>query len=448
MSSSSDPLFFCGMVGGALSAHYHKNYVPLYGMIGLFGVYSLIGPSVRSWMKDTFILCNPPGKAGRVKHDSNRAKTYPDPILNSWYRLCNSEDLLAGQVLEIQALGQTFALWRTEEGKVVIQDAFCIHLGANLAVGGTVSNNCITCPFHKWQFDSDGHVKSIPYLPKDSKCPSHRKLKTYVSQEWCGLICVYFHADDAPPAFPLPAFIEEDLKQNHWCKHLVWDIGHQSLSPVDWVDQTGDHAHFHTLHGEFYIPWTTLTFPKWFINLFPVGISHVLKTYQGDDEEWKEYVKEQQWGVVDPHYLVFTDYVGLSWNQKPISMFQVQTREMFAGPAIMIFHIPIFIGHVKVFVSTTPSNEGGSFMNVRTWIDAGIAWNPIKRWITWVFTGISASQLMSDLIIMVNKIRFKKPLLVANDGPFMRSNKWLRLFYSESSASVNAMTCGYKEYEW
>jgi len=457
MSTSSDKTCYFGLAATAPAAHHnnHKNLYPLYGAIGLFGVYSLFGTSINDWLKKNIILCIPPGKAGRVKHDQNRMKTYPDPILNTWYRLCNSEDLKPGQVLEIQALGQTFVVWRTEEGKAVIQDAFCIHLGANLGTGGTVSNNCITCPFHKWQFDSNGEVKVIPYLPKDNKCPTHRKLKTYISQEWCGLVCIYFHADDALPSFPLPTFIEQEIISKHWYKHLVWDIGHVALSPIDWVDQTGDHSHFLTLHNDFYIPWTTMTLPNWFLSLFPVSICHKLQTYLGDDEEWKDYTvaHAHETGIdelLNSHFIIFTDYVGLAWGKTPkaIDCLQVSTRELFVGPAIMVFHIPIFIGTVKVIVSTTPDNEGGSFMNARTWVDPGIAWNPVKRWITWVFTGISVSQLMSDLVILVNKIRFKKPLLVANDGPFMRSNKWLRQFYSESSSVVNAMAKGYKEYEW
>jgi hypothetical protein len=38
----------------------------------------------------------------------------------------------------VRALDKVFAVWRRADGTPVVQDAFCLHLGANLAVGGKV----------------------------------------------------------------------------------------------------------------------------------------------------------------------------------------------------------------------------------------------------------------------------------------------------------------------
>ena len=89
-------------------------------------------------------------------------------IIHTRYHLCNSDELKIGQPIEIRALNHVFVLWRTEDGLPVVQDAFCLHLGANLAVGGNVIDNCIECPFHHWKFDREGNIKDIPYL-RDSK---------------------------------------------------------------------------------------------------------------------------------------------------------------------------------------------------------------------------------------------------------------------------------------
>jgi hypothetical protein len=94
-----------------------------------------------------------------------------------------------------------------------------------------------------------------------------------------------------------------------------------------------------------------------------------------------------------------------------------------------------FSGAFKVFVATTPC-EGGSRMLVRTWIDNRTRSSFWKTCIAWVLTGISASQLYSDIDIMCNKIRLKKPLLVKNDGPFHKVNNWINQFYSENSSKV------------
>lgn len=73
-------------------------------------------------------------------------------------------------------------------------------------------------------------------------------------------------------------------------------------------------------------------------------------------------------------------------------------------------------------------------MRVRTFCNSS---NPLVRALCWVLTGLSASQLYSDVEIMENKIRLKKPQLVRGDGPYNRTNAWLKQFYSESSGKAD-----------
>ena len=59
-------------------------------------------------------------------------------------------------------LKKTITLWL----KLVL-DAYCPHLGANLAVGGHVVKDDIQCPFHLWTFSgTDGKCVSVPYAEK------------------------------------------------------------------------------------------------------------------------------------------------------------------------------------------------------------------------------------------------------------------------------------------
>lgn len=43
-----------------------------------------------------------------------------------------------------------------------------MYLGAHLGVGGQVKDECITCPFHSWEFDGGkgGKLTCIPYAEK------------------------------------------------------------------------------------------------------------------------------------------------------------------------------------------------------------------------------------------------------------------------------------------
>eukprot|EP01036_Dinobryon_divergens_P023117 gene23117-31434_t len=425
-------------------------------------------------------------------HHQRRSRTYPGHISNTWYHICDSSELPTlssgeglSRVKQVRMLGQVFALWRTSDGKPICMDAFCIHLGANIAghVDGTGAAiitrhngvDCVECPFHKWKFAADGSVKDIPYISNSSGCYTTKKMKTYPTVDWCGLVCIFFSppeaaeddsrgsnidetksmdkkfVDPSVPSFPLPSFVENDMLRGKWKPHLKWNVGFRTLSPVDWVDQAGDYAHFHTLHSDLLIPWTLYPLPDWLLRLVPMGICHTLKTYRGDDKEWAERraaaltlgpdgsaeneVIDSIWGqnltaesfCVNSRYIYFTDNAGITWRGKPVTM--SETLEVFIGPAIMCFNIPFTIGAFKAFVTTTPV-DGGSIMRVRTWADARVMSSPWKRFICWILAGISASQLVCDIKILEEKIRLRKPLLQPFDGPYNRTNSWLRQFYS------------------
>jgi hypothetical protein len=132
-----------------------------------------------------------------------------------------------------------------------------------------------------------------------------------------------------------------------WCDrkpHLSWDMGHVTLTPTDWVDQAGDHAHFHTLHADFLIPYTLLPLPQWLMTLVPLGICHDLFTYRGDDAAWVEKREVIGMGSIDKYLIYFTDRAGLTWKKQPMKSTMSETLEMYIGPAMMSFHIPFTIG--------------------------------------------------------------------------------------------------------
>lgn len=50
-------------------------------------------------------------------------------------------------------VGENLAVFRSSDGDVSILNAYCPHLGANMAIGGIVRGNSLQCPFHGWMFD-------------------------------------------------------------------------------------------------------------------------------------------------------------------------------------------------------------------------------------------------------------------------------------------------------
>ena len=77
-------------------------------------------------------------------------------------------------------LGQNLAVFRDDKGEAYVLDAYCPHMGANIAVGGHVIGDCLECPFHGWQFrGSDGKVTKIPYADKSKYTRARQELELW-----------------------------------------------------------------------------------------------------------------------------------------------------------------------------------------------------------------------------------------------------------------------------
>jgi nitrite reductase/ring-hydroxylating ferredoxin subunit len=116
----------------------------------------------------------------------------------SWYVFCRSHEL-RGRPVSREMFGRRIAAFRSAGGRAVVIDARCYHLGADLGRGRVVGN-AIQCPFHQWEYGSDGRCTRIPVT--DCIPPAARQT-VYPVVERHG--CVFFF--NSPQAlFPLPFF--------------------------------------------------------------------------------------------------------------------------------------------------------------------------------------------------------------------------------------------------
>ncbi|XP_043664902.1 cholesterol 7-desaturase nvd isoform X2 [Vespula pensylvanica] len=141
-----------------------------------------------NWIRD--LRCE-----NKIKY--RKMEKLPPVYPNGWFALLESSQLKVGQVKHVSALGENFAVFRTEKGIVNILDAYCPHLGANMGEGGRVKGECLECPFHKWLFcGNDGRCMDIPYA---NKVPNVAKTKAWRSCEVNKIIFVWYHAESAKP---------------------------------------------------------------------------------------------------------------------------------------------------------------------------------------------------------------------------------------------------------
>jgi vanillate O-demethylase monooxygenase subunit len=94
----------------------------------------------------------------------------------------------------VRLLGEEIVVWRDGAGAPHALRDLCIHRGTALSLGRVVGDR-IMCPYHGWQYDSDGICKLIPQLEDPARIPSKARVEAYHAQERYGLMWV---AMDAP----------------------------------------------------------------------------------------------------------------------------------------------------------------------------------------------------------------------------------------------------------
>jgi nitrite reductase/ring-hydroxylating ferredoxin subunit len=68
-----------------------------------------------------------------------------------WHRLCDFNDLQQGQGSEFAVAGKVVAAFLRGD-RVLAIDGMCAHQGGPIAQG-QVDGDCVTCPWHGWQYD-------------------------------------------------------------------------------------------------------------------------------------------------------------------------------------------------------------------------------------------------------------------------------------------------------
>jgi nitrite reductase/ring-hydroxylating ferredoxin subunit len=116
----------------------------------------------------------------------------------SWYVFCASREL-GHKPLARKALGRELVAFRTPGGRVGVLLGQCVHMGARLAEGQVVGE-CLRCPFHHWEFDSDGRCWRIPAA---DDIPLFARQPAFPALERHGAV---FFFNGAQPAFALPFF--------------------------------------------------------------------------------------------------------------------------------------------------------------------------------------------------------------------------------------------------
>lgn len=155
----------------------------------------------------------------------------------AWY-LFGESRRLKNRPISKRMLGRRLVAYRGASGQAVVLDGTCSHLGADLGRGEIVGD-CVRCPFHHWEYATDGHCVRIP---TQESIPVFARQRAYPCVERHGLL-FFFNGEE--PLFPLPFFVGEHPES--FMAGRKFDF----VADCSWFMLTGngfDTAHFQSVH--------------------------------------------------------------------------------------------------------------------------------------------------------------------------------------------------------
>ena len=117
----------------------------------------------------------------------------------SWFPVCLSEQVAAGQVRGEAFLGGKVVVYRGADGVARVMSAYCPHVGADLSIGRVVENR-LQCAFHQWEYDGQGGC--VRTAIGDPPPPTARLFK-FPTREHYGVVWAF---NGSEPLWDLPAF--------------------------------------------------------------------------------------------------------------------------------------------------------------------------------------------------------------------------------------------------
>jgi phenylpropionate dioxygenase-like ring-hydroxylating dioxygenase large terminal subunit len=162
-------------------------------------------------------------------------------VPNFWYAIALSNSLKPKQPQAVCLMGHELVLYRDASGRAIALEGRCKHRGTQLA-GGWVEGDCLHCPYHGWQYGSDGTCLHIPANAEKVAIPRLAHLKSYAVREAQGLIWLFWGDAPIEDCPGIPPFAEYgDPRWRTIGGTFHWD-GHYSRVIANTIDMA--HASF------------------------------------------------------------------------------------------------------------------------------------------------------------------------------------------------------------
>jgi len=311
----------------------------------------------------------------------------PDRYARGWHCFGLERNIRRGEITSLEAFGTELVAFRGEDGQIRVFDAYCPHMGANLA-NGTVKGNTLECPFHSWQWGDGGYCEKIPYCEKNPPKARIRQWESMVENEL--LFIWHDHEGQGPIA-------EQKIPAHRCCIEDGWSDWAVISKPAntncrELIDNLADVYHFEPVHGSPVSSYLNVSQGHTYCQMLTGG-SQLIGT--GDSLRSIAY-------YYGPSYVI-ADMEAEMWGYKLECI-------------MMIGNVPInqdrFMMHFGMKVRAL---ECLSFSENQKLIAEYIA--------------NGQETFFQDLRIWDNKKRVDNPILCGGDGPVYQLREWYDQFY-------------------
>jgi cholesterol 7-dehydrogenase len=358
---------------------------------------------------------NPLAHSNDMKKRRDRGNL-PPPFPNGWYCLAWSREIEEKGVKNVEALGNHFAIFRGENGEAYVLDAYCPHLGANIACGGSVKGNALQCPFHGWEFrGEDGKCINIPYA--NGPIPSNAKTKSWPTMEMNGQILVWFDAEGREPMWAPPAI--PGIEEGSWSRR--GHTRHTINAHIQEVPENGaDVPHLNFLHGPIVLAGNDLRTTHKPSKLNPIS--------------WLQHTWDAGWkpGKGDLGHIAFLTLrhgISLFGHDIPLLALELEAQQVGPGIVYLVFKCPF--GQGAFVQSLLPVGPLEQIVTHEVWGE----WRLPTVVAKFMLHG-EAMQVERDVMVWNNKRFNNKPVLTKDEGLILQFRRWFSQFYSENSRAV------------
>lgn len=324
--------------------------------------------------------------------------------LTGWWQIGWSDELAVGDVVAKRYFGRDLVAYRGNDGKVVVHDRYCQHLGASLAHGGCVADEGIQCPFHGWVWGPDGKNVSIPYQEAMTK---GRGLHTWPVTELNDSIYIWndpagrepqWDVVDATTFAPHAAEVDFHPITPETRSHFPDTSSHPQLT----IENVVDPQHFRFVHRTEIAP----------VILEEEVEGHTWWSRVGFGRRWAKRHAEGDIGKGD-----HSNTIEIFWNGMGVS---VNTEDMPDGVRV-------------IAINTTPVEDQSAEMFATYWIeklDGDLEDGSYQRRLDQ-----AKAAMPDDVNIWSNQIYIDPPTLAAIEAKgFRKIRRWTRQFYPDDSA--------------